>query len=31
MDEKELIRQMKNGDRTSFDRIYEKSRMPSSA
>lgn len=28
MDEKELIRQMKKGDRTSFDRIYEKYHVP---
>jgi RNA polymerase sigma-70 factor (ECF subfamily) len=28
MDEQELIRQMKSGDRASFDRIYEKYRTP---
>ena len=28
MDDKDLIRQMKNGDRTSFDRIYEKYHVP---
>ena len=28
MDERELIRQMKSGDRASFDRIYEKYHVP---
>ena len=28
MDERELIRQMKSGDRASFDQIYEKYYVP---
>ena len=28
MDERELIRQMKSGDRASFDQIYEKYHVP---
>ena len=31
MDERELIWQMKSGDRTSFDQIYEKYHVPLSA